>query len=148
MNPKGNSEQALEDGTSTGRNAHRKEDAKRQKTERTMGPGRGFGMETKVKLASVAQSEESASMRQREGKIAGIVSIISSKERTREIKMKLLDHVADKERVLNDIDKLSDEIDSLNNDLKELIDENRESSNIVKAVMKEAEESMGIQNLE
>ena len=148
LNPKGNSEQALEDGTSTGRNAQRKEDAKRQKTERTMGPGRGFGMETKVKLASVAQSEESASMRQREGKIAGIVSIISSKERTREIKMKLLDHVDDKERVLNDIDKLSDEIDSLNNDLKELIDENRESSNIVKAVMKEAEESMGINNLE
>jgi hypothetical protein len=38
----------------------------------------------KVELAYIAQSEESALMRQKESWIAAIMSIISSKEKTRE----------------------------------------------------------------
>ena len=92
----------MQDGKSTGRKAAR--EVKRLKVERANGPGRGFGMETKVQLASVAQSEESASMRQRESKIAAIVSIISPKEKTRDVKMQLLSHVDNKALLLNDIE--------------------------------------------
>jgi predicted nuclease with TOPRIM domain len=101
-------------------------------------------METKVQLASIAQSEELASMRRKESRIAVIVSIIASKEKARDCKMQLLAHAEEKEKILCDIDSLNDTIDSLNDELKQLSDEKREISKIVQAVMREAEESMGV----
>ena len=144
LNPKGNSKDSLEVGKKTSRVAQREEEAKRQKYERGYNPSRGFGMETKVQLASVAQSDEAASMRQREARIAAIVSIIASNEKTRDCKMQLLSHVDNKQQLLTQIDNINESIDSLNNELKELSEEKRERSKIVKAVMKEAEESMGL----
>ncbi len=84
-------------------------------------------------------------MREREAKIAMLVSIISSKEKTHECKMQLLNHFDDKAQMLQDIESLNVTIDSLSNELKELSAEKRETSKIVLAVMREAEQSMGIE---
>ena len=73
-----------------------------------------------------------------------LVSIISSKEKTRECKMQLLNHVDNKVHILQDIESLNGTIESLNNELKELSEEKREMSKIVLAVMREAEQSMRI----
>ena len=145
LNPKGNSEEQLKQGKKTSRVAQREEKAKKQKTESEYGSARGIRMETKVQIASVAQSKESASMREREGKIAALVSIITSKEKTRDCKMQLLTHVDDKTQLFRDIDSLNVAIDSLNDELKELSKQKRKTSRIVRAVMRDAERSMGIE---
>jgi hypothetical protein len=144
INPKGNTEQQVKQGKKTSRVAQREEESKKQKAEREYGSARGLRMEVKVQLASVAQSEESASMREREAKIAMLVSIISSKEKTRECKMQLLNHVDNKVQMLQDIESLNGTIELFNDELKELSAEKRETSKIVLAVMREAEQSMGI----
>ena len=77
----------MKDGKQTSRVTQREKEAKKQKCEREYGPSRRIRMEMKVQLASIAQSEESALMRQKESQIAAIVSIISSKEKTRECKI-------------------------------------------------------------
>jgi hypothetical protein len=56
-----------------------------------------------------------------------------------------LAHADDKQKLFCDIDSLNDTIDALNDELKQLSDEKRESSKIVQAVMREAEESMGVE---
>ena len=77
-------------------------------------------MDTKVQIASVAQSKKSALMREREGQIAAIVSIITSKEKTRDSKRQLLTHVDDKSQLFWGIDSLNVVIDFLTDELKEL----------------------------
>lgn len=145
LNPSGNSVEQLKVGKKTSRVDHREKEAKKLKCKREYSASRGIRMETKVQLASIAQSEESASMRQKESRIAIIVSIIASKEKARDCKMQLLAHADDKQKLFRDIDSLNDTIDALNDELKQLSDEKRESSKIVQAVMREAEESMGVE---
>ncbi|KAL3785615.1 hypothetical protein HJC23_004763 [Cyclotella cryptica] len=144
LNPSGNSVEQLKVGKKTSRVAHREKEAKKLKCEREYSTSRGIRMETKVQLASIAQSEESASMRQKESRIAVIVSIIASKEKARDCKMQLLAHAEDKQKLFFDIDSLNDTIDILNDELKQLSEEKRETSKIVQAVMREAEQSMGV----
>lgn len=68
-----------------------------------------------------------------------------SKEKTRDCKMQLLNHVDDKAQLLWDIDTLNVAIDSLNDELKELSAENRVTSKILRAVMREEEQSVSIE---
>lgn len=93
-----------------------------------------------MQIACIAQSKESALIRERE---AAIISIISSKEKMHHCKMQLLTCVDDKHNC-SAIDSPNVAIDSLNDELKVPSTVKRGTSRIVCAVIREAEVCMGI----
>jgi hypothetical protein len=70
INPKGHNETDKADKKKNGRSNFRANEAKKAKVERSYGTDRGMSMDNKIAFAGLAQNDEAAAMRDREGKFA------------------------------------------------------------------------------
>ena len=138
---------AMKKSKKGGRAHQRNEEAKRARLERHNNPDRGMNIKTKVQIASVAQNEDGANMRDRETRIASINAIIQSKQTLAERKLKYADLTSNEERKDNlvaEAMKIDEEIAGLNKQLEELSNEKRGKNLIVEKVIEQAATLMGI----
>lgn len=152
INPNGDSFDKNAEGGSAmkkrnGRDSLRKEEAKFAKTQREHGVGHGLNLRDKAVVCSIAQGEEAASQRDREGNVAVLLSAINIKEKACQRKWKLLDYETDEaeKKVLMDaIKQLDKEIEQHNKEMLELRSDRRSMNPIIKAIMEQVAESMGV----
>lgn len=147
INPNGNSEEE-KSKKNTGRTHHRKEEAKKARYERVNDPDRGLTMDNKIKLASLAQQDESNAQRDKETKLLALKVAMKTLEDTRTSKEKMLSIdglPADmKSNLFLELNNLNDKILQLNEEMIQLSKESRQGTRLASAVLKEAEKRMGI----
>lgn len=147
INPNGNNKEEKKLGK-TGRKVQREQEAKKAKHERENGTDRGLTLDNKIKLAHLAQQDESNAQRDKDTRLIALKSAIKSLEDARKSKETLLsvDGLPNelKSSLLIEINELNNKILKLNDEMLELGKEGRKGSKIVAAVMKEAEKRMGI----
>jgi hypothetical protein len=149
INPKGNNKEEKSQGK-TGRSVQCAEKAKKARHKREYGTDRGLTLDNKIKLASLAQQDESNAQRDKDTRLIALKSAIKSMEDARKSKETLLsvDGLQNemKTSLLIEINKLNNKILKLNEEMLNLGKEGRKGSRIVAAVMKEAEQRMGIRD--
>jgi len=89
INPKGNNKEEKSQGK-TGRSVQRAEEAKKARHEREYGTDRGLTLDNKIKLASLAQQDESNAQRDKDTRLIALKSAIKSMEDARKSKETLL----------------------------------------------------------
>ena len=148
INPQGNSDKD-KSKQNTGRSHQRQEEAKRAKLARENGANRGLTMDSKIKLASLAQQDESNAQRDKETRLLALKVAIKTLEDTRKSKETLLsiDSVSSemKTNLVTEIIDLNNQILKRNEEMLQFTKDNRgKGTRVASAVLKEAEERMGI----
>jgi hypothetical protein len=98
-------------------------------------------MDNKIAFAGLAQNDEAAAMRDREGKFAMLRASIATYEGTRKSKMELLalnPGLELKLKLMTDVDNINDEILKCNSALQKLGAVERAPNRIFAAVMKDS----------
>ena len=146
LTTKGNSDEMKKSKTA-GRKHQREQEAKRARVEQQHNNDRGMNIKTKVQIASVAQNEDGANMREREGRLASIGALIQSKQTMAERKLKYASYTSNEEREDDFVAEamvIDEEIAVLNKQLEDLSNEKRGKNPIVEKVIEQAATLMGI----
>ena len=128
-----------------GREAIREEQTKRQRVERNHGTHLGMNMQAKVHVASIAQNEDGADMRDKEGRFAALATLIQSKSSMSERKLRqseLTSVESKKESLLQASIDLDDEILVLETQIHNRMKEKRKRNGLVAHVMEQAAKVM------
>jgi hypothetical protein len=144
LTTKGNGEK---DKDTSGRSHQRKEMAKRDSARRNNGTDRGMSIQTKVQIASVAQNEVGAEMRENEGMFATITARIHTKQSICDRKVKMAQIITNEkkvEKLFEEIEEIEKEIADLDKELEQLSRKKRKTNSIAQTVLEQAAKVMGI----